>query len=219
LSRLTEKDENKKRTYNSKRRQEQARQTQRAIIDAARILFITHGYSGATMDMIAREAAVAAETVYAAFGSKRAILSRLVDISIVGDDEPVHLFQREGPQAVFAEKDQYRQVWLFARDMTDIMSRMAPIFEIMRAAAKIEPDISAMLQKILRDRVEGMKVFLRAVLSNGPLREGLTLEQAAETVWAVTSGEVFILLVSDRGWNLDKYREWLADSLTRLILI
>jgi AcrR family transcriptional regulator len=170
------------------------------------------------MEMIAREAGVAVETVYAAFGNKRAILSRLVDVSIVGDDEPVPLFQREGPQAVFAEKDQHRQVQLFARDMTNIMSRMAALFIVMRAAAKTEPDIATMLKKILHDRVGGMKVFLRAVLSNGPLREGLTLEQAAETVWAVSSGEVFTLLVVDRGWSLDKYREWLADTLGRLIL-
>jgi TetR/AcrR family transcriptional regulator, regulator of autoinduction and epiphytic fitness len=218
LSRLTQKDGRGKRTYNSKRRQEQALLTQRVIIDAARKLFIGHGYNGATMDMIAQEAGVAVETVYANFGNKRAVLSRLVDISIVGDDEPVTLFQREGPQAVFAEKDQYRQVQLFSIDMTNIMSRMAPLFEIMRAAAKTEPDISTMLQKILHDRVGGMKVFLRAVLSNGPLRNGLTLEQAAETVWAVSSGEVFSLLVMDRGWSQDKYQKWLADSLTRLIL-
>ena len=218
MSRLTEKTGREKRAYNSKRRQEGARQTQRAIVEAARNLFIAHGYSGATMEMIAREAGVAVETVYAAFGNKRAILSRLVDVSIVGDDEPAPLFQREGPQAVFAEKDQHRQVQLFARDMTDIMSRMAALFIVMRAASKTEPDIAAMLQKILHDRVGGMKVFLRAVLSNGPLREGLTLEQAAETVWAVSSGEVFTLLVVDRGWSLDKYREWLADTLGRLIL-
>jgi len=218
LSRLTRKDGPAKRAYNSRRRQEQVRQTQRAIVEAASELFARLGYSGATMELIALDAGVAVETVYASFGNKRAILSRLVDVSLVGDEEPVPLFQREGPQAVFAEKNQHRQVVLFARDMTNIMSRMAPLFGVMRAAAKTEPEIAAMLQKILHDRIDGMKVFVRALLSNGPLRAGLTLEQAAETVWAITSGEVFILLVTDRGWSLEKYGEWLADSLTRLLL-
>ena len=207
-----------KRTYDSSRRKDQARQTRGQILEAARTLFTGRGYSGATMESIAREAGVAVETVYAIFGNKRAILSALVGVSLVGDDEPVPLLQREGPRAVMQEKDQSCQVELFAEDMAGIMGRMAPLFEVMRGAAKTEADIAAMLQKMLVERVEGMKVFVRALQSNGPLREGLTLEAAAETVWALTSGEVYTLLVQDRGWSAEKYQRWLADALARLIL-
>ena len=47
------------------------------------------GYTGTTIEQIAQEAGVAVETLYATFGSKRAVLSRLVGVSVVGDDEPV----------------------------------------------------------------------------------------------------------------------------------
>jgi AcrR family transcriptional regulator len=207
-----------KRTYDSSHRKQQARQTRSQIIEAARKLFTTRGYSGATMDSIAQEAGVAVETIYASFGSKRAILSQLVSVSLVGDDEPIPLLQREGPIAVMRETDQTRQVAMFATDMTEIMKRVAPLFEVMRAAAKSEPDIAEMLHQMLDERAEGMKVFIRALMRNGPLQSGLTLEEAAETVWAITSGEVYTLLVNDRGWSIEKYSKWLAKTLNKLLL-
>lgn len=207
-----------KRAYNSSRRKEQALQTRRQIVEAARNLFIARGYAGATIEAIAQEAGVAPETVYAAFGNKRAILAKLIDVSLVGDDRPIPLFDREGPQAVVRETDQRRQIELFVDDIYEIMSRMAPLFDLMRVAAKTEPDIAAMFQNMLDGRVQGMMFFVRALMKNGPLRDGLTPEAAAETVWALTSGEVFILLNVNRSWPEEKHKRWLVEVLTRLLL-
>ena len=207
-----------KRTYNSSRRKEQALQTKHQIVEAARGLFIERGYAGATIDAIAQNAGVAPETVYATFGSKRAILSRLFEISLVGDDLPIPLLERPGPQAAISETDQHRQIELFADDIYNIISRVAPLFEVMRVAAKTEPEIAEMLENILNARVQGMMAFVRALMKNGPLRAGLTPEKAAETVWALTSAEVFTLLKTNRGWSEQKHKQWLADSLTRLLL-
>jgi AcrR family transcriptional regulator len=207
-----------KRPYNSSRRKEGALQTRRQIVEAARDLFITRGYAGATLEAIAVQAGVAVETVYAAFGSKRAILSALIDMSVVGDEQPVPLLEREGPQAVAHETDQRRQVAMFAAGIAEIMQRMAPLFELMRAAAKTEPDIAELENSILDSRLEGMMFFVHALLQNGPLRDGLTSEAAAETVWALTSGEVFTLLTGTRGWSEAAYTRWLTETLTRLLL-
>ncbi len=176
------------------------------------------GYAGATIDAIAQNAGVAPETVYAAFGSKRAILSRMFEVSLVGDDLAIPLLERQGPQAVFRETDQHRQVELFADDIYDIMNRVAPLFDVMRVAAKTEPEIAEMLENILSGRVQGMISFVRALMKNGPLRPGVTAENAAETVWTLTSAEVFTLLKTSRGWPEQKHKQWLADSLTRLLL-
>jgi TetR/AcrR family transcriptional regulator of autoinduction and epiphytic fitness len=207
-----------KRPYNSNRRKEQALQTRRQIVEAARRLFLVRGYAGATIEAIAGQAGVAVETVYAAFGNKRAILSQLIDVSLVGDDQPIPLFEREGPQAVAKETDPHRQIELFADGMYEIMQRVAPLFDLMRVAAKTEPDIAEMLQNLLNARVHGLMFFVRALMATGPLRHGLTPEEAAETVWALTSGEVFTLLTVNRGWSEEKYKPWLVDALTRLLL-
>ncbi len=207
-----------KRRYNSKRRKEQARLTSRQIVEAARLLFFERGYSGATIEAIAQEAGVAPETVYATFGNKRAILSKLIDVSIVGDDQSIPLLQRPGPQEVQQEKNQHRQIQLFARDMQEIMGRMAPIFGIMRVAAKTEPDISEILQNVLERRVHGMEEFIRYLTENDSLQDDYAPGEAAETVWAISSAEVYSLLTLDRGWSSKQYEQWLAKMLTKLLL-
>ena len=66
---------------------------------------------------------------------------------------------------------------------------MASIFDIMRVTAKTELEIPEMLQNMLNGRVQGMMVFVNALTKNGSLREGLTPEVAAESIWVLTSGE------------------------------
>ncbi len=208
----------KKRTYNSSRRKEGALETRRQIVEAARELFLSRGYTGATIEAIADRARVAPETIYATFGNKRAILSRLVEVSLVGIDPPIPLLERPRPRAIDQETDQSRQIELFAEDMYEIMGRMAPLFELIRSAARTEPEIAELLKRMLEARIQGMSVFVRTLIKNGPLRPGLTAEAAAETVWAVSSGEVFTLLTVNRGWDEGQYKKWLTDALIRLLL-
>lgn len=207
-----------RRLYNSERRQRQARETRRQILQAARRLFLERGYGGTTIDAIAGEAGVAVETVYAAFRNKRTILARLFDVSVVGDDQPVPLLEREGPQVVREEPDQRRQIALFARGIREIMERVGPLFEVMRLAALTEPEIAAFLQNVLEQRLEGMRFFVEALGSNGPLRTDLPVAEAVDQVWALTSAEVHRLLTVDRGWSDDRYEAWLAGTLTALLL-
>ncbi|MDQ2740687.1 MAG: hypothetical protein M3Z66_00035 [Chloroflexota bacterium] len=61
-------------------------------------------------------------------------------------------------------------------------------------------------------------VFVRALLHNGPLRPGLSAEEATDTVWTVTSSEVHRLLTVDCGWNTQRYETWLAETLGFLLL-
>jgi AcrR family transcriptional regulator len=207
-----------RRKYDSSRRKEQARQTRLQIVESARQLFLARGYTGATIEAIAQAAGVAEETIYAAFGSKRKILEFLLDISVGGDDQDVTILDRPGPQAVLHDSDPQRQLAMFAQDITEIMRRAAPIFEIMRDAAKTEPEIAGHLQALLQERLQNMLIFVRHVSANGPLREGLVEKTAGETVWALTSPEVFQLLTRDRGWPAEAYTRWLEDSLVRLLL-
>jgi hypothetical protein len=37
-------------------------------------------------------------------------------------------------------------------------------------------------------------------------------------VWAISSAEVYNLLVVNRGWSEQQYSAWLTDVLTRLLL-
>jgi AcrR family transcriptional regulator len=206
------------RKYNSTRRQAQARQTRLQIAEAARVLFLEKGYAGTTIEAIAEKAGVAPETIYATFKNKRNVLAFLFDISIGGDDEDIRLLDRPNPQAVLKETDQHHLLTLFARDITKILHRAAPIFEILRIAAKTEPEIAELVQRLLRERMVNMNMVAKQVAANDPLREGLTRAQAAELLWSMTSPELYLLFSRDRGWTDEQYNHWLTDTLIRLLL-
>jgi AcrR family transcriptional regulator len=207
-----------RRTYDSTRRQAQAEETRREIVEAAHRLFTEQGYGKTTIAAIAREAGVAAETVYASFGNKRAILARVVGVQVVGDHERVPLGDRPLVLAIIQEHDQRRQIQLLARQMREIHERVGPVWRIMRAAEQEDPEIASLVQEGLKGRFTGMSQFVVALRSNGPLREGVTMSAAGEAVWAIGSAEVHRLLTVDRGWSAEKYETWLADSLTRYLL-
>ena len=206
------------RKYDSSRRQAQARQTRLQIAEAARLLFLERGYAGTTIETIAEKAGVAPETIYATFKNKRNILSFVFDLAIGGDDEDIRLLDRPDPQAVLKETDQRRQLTVFARDITKILNRAAPVFEILRIAAKTEPEIAALVERLLRERLVNMTRVAKSLLANGALREGLNRAQAAELIWAMTSPELYLLLIRDLHWTDEQYSQWLTDTLIRLLL-
>ncbi|HVP18566.1 MAG TPA: TetR family transcriptional regulator [Spirochaetia bacterium] len=207
-----------KRRYASERRKAQAAETRLHILEAARRLFTEHGYTGTTITAIALEAKVSPETVYAVFGSKRALLAELVGMSVLGNAGSTPLLEQKGPQAVRRSKSQREQVRLFAADMRRIMPRVGPLFQIMHTAAATEPEIATLLGQVLEQRLEGMRAFVRMVSANGPLRLGLDAQSAAETVWALSSAEMHWLLTVDRGWSGDRYESWLSDILEAALL-
>jgi len=207
-----------KRLYRSAKRLAQADETRHQIVEAARKLFVERGYTGATIEAIAQEAGVAPETIYAAFRNKRSILARLINVAVGGDDKSIPLFQRPGPQTVLREQDPRRQLGLFAQDITGILERVAPVFEVMRLAAMTEPDIDILLHKLLDERLHNMEIFVHHLVEHGPLREGMDERSAAENVWTIASPEVFRLLTVERDWTKQQYIDWLSDALTRLLL-
>ena len=207
-----------RRVYRSERRRGQAAATRRAIVDAARSLFLVRGYSGTTVDAVAAAAGVAPVTVYAAFGGKRAILDRVIAVSLVGDEDPAPLLERPGPRATLAETDQRRQVALFSAGIAEIMERMSPILEVMRNAAPSEPEVANLLDRLLHERLQGMRAFVEALARNGPLRNGLTVEAASETTWAISSPDLHRLVTVRLGWTRERYAEWLTAALSRILL-
>ncbi|MGE5642516.1 MAG: TetR/AcrR family transcriptional regulator [Byssovorax cruenta] len=206
------------RKYDSSRRQAQARQTRLQIAEAARALFLERGYGGTSIEAIAEKAYVAPETIYATFKNKRNVLSFVFDIAIGGDDEDIRLLDRPDPQAVLKETDQRRQLTLFASDITKILHRAAPVFEILRIAAKTEPEIAELVQRLVRERLANMSMVAKHVAANGPLREGLNRVRAAEVIWSMTSPELYILLIRDLHWTDEQYTPWLTETLIRLLL-
>ncbi|TMF46650.1 MAG: TetR/AcrR family transcriptional regulator [Chloroflexi bacterium] len=207
-----------RRRYDSALRQEQARQTRARILDAAQKLFSERGYASTSMEAIAKGAGVATDTVYASFRTKPGLLHKLLDVRVGGDDEPVGLLDREGPQAVRREPGQRRQIEAFASDVTSIQDRARPVDDIIRGAAAVDQEIAAFRTRMHEARLANMRQFASWVASKGPLRDGISVDEAATIIWTLASPEVHRLLRAERGWTAERYRNWLATTLTRTLL-
>src|SRR5690348_9911442 len=97
-----------------RRGQARTRLARRAVVDAARSLFLERGYAATTIDAISERSDVPPATVYRLFSSKLGILKTLLDTSIAGDDEARPVHERPAVASLFAETDADRLVAGFA---------------------------------------------------------------------------------------------------------
>jgi AcrR family transcriptional regulator len=200
------------------RRARQAAATRSRIVDAAGRLFAEHGYGATTIADVAAAADVAVETVYARFKNKRNLLDAYLDVSIVGDAEPVPLLDRPEVQAVRAAADQREQVQLLAALMRRILERNAPVHAVLRSAMAVDPDLEALVARDDDRRKATHRAFVEILKQRGPLRPGLTIADATDTMSAVANPETFAYLTRRRGWTPARIERWLETSLTLLLL-
>ncbi|MBA2389147.1 MAG: hypothetical protein H0V64_05840 [Geodermatophilaceae bacterium] len=91
--------------------------------------------------------------------------------------------------------------------------------DILRSAAAVDAaaaDLRADLQ--LRQRRESMRTVVAWIAARGPLRDGLSQEDAAAVVWTLTSSEVHLMLRDTWGWSRGRYAQWLQNTLTATLL-
>lgn len=208
-----------KRPYDARRRRERAERERRAtrarVIDAATRLFVANGYTGTTMADIAGEAGVAMQSVYTAGRSKADLLHAAVERAVAGDDADVLVHRRPVFAALAAEPDPVRQVRLIADLICEIQERSAPIQAAYRQAAAIDATVAASLQDEHRRRHESFGAII-AMLPADRLRR--SPEECTDTVWAIASAEVFLLLRGVRGWSWGDIRAWLRRTLAEVLL-
>lgn len=207
-----------RRRYDSTVRQEQARRSRWAVLEAARRLFLERGYAATTVAAIARDAGVSVETVYKAFGNKPGLVKAVFDVSIVGDDEPVPLLQRGLVQRIRAEPDPRRKLAIYGGHLSEAAPRSVPVQLLVRAAAATDPGAAEVWQQMQAERLTGMTVFAGELHEGGHLRPDVPAGEARDVLWAHSSAELYDLLVAQRGWTPDRYGRWVADALRRALL-
>ena len=208
----------KTRQYDNSGRQAQARATRAVVVAAAHDLFVERGYVATTIEAIGQAAGVPLATVYRILGSKRAILTAVLEVSFVGDDEPLALHERPEVRAAFAQEDPHRLIAAFAGVCHQVFDRSADIQRVLREAAGADPVAAELLDWLNRQRLDGQTRVARVLADRGALAEGLTVDAAADTIYTLMAPEVHHLLTVDRGWDADRYERWLSDSLGALIL-
>jgi AcrR family transcriptional regulator len=207
------------RGYSSPLRAQQAATTRRAVLEAARELFIAQGYGATTIDQIAARAGVSKPTVFTAVGNKQTLLSTVRDVAMAGDDEKGAVIERPLAQRIRAEPDQRRAVELLAELFTGIGSRYAEIDAVLRGAAHSgEPGLRELWETSEQQRLVGARLWVTTLAEKGTLRTGLDVDTAVDLLWLYMAPDLFYRLVHGRGWSQERFQSWMTDTLYRLLL-
>lgn len=208
----------KSRDYDNAARRAQSEETRQRIIETARSLMVERGYRSTTLAEIARTAGVHVDTVYELVGRKPVLLRELIEQALSGSQRPVAAEEREYVRTMQAEPNPARKLAIYARAVREIQGRMAPLFMALRDASATEPEARDVWRAISDRRAKNMRKLAAELEEAGGLRDGLSLDEAADVIWATNSAELYVLLTAERGWSPDRYEEWLADTWCRLLL-
>jgi AcrR family transcriptional regulator len=176
--------------------------TRRVIVETAARLFIDRGYHAATLGEIAREAGVAIQTIYNSIGSKRDVLSKVLDYAASGEHAPTPaptfvLAQAEQEPDARTSLDQLVDFWRESRPRT------APFYKVLRQAAAVDDEMAEL------ERARAASLFAK----RGALRDGLSLDDAAAIIYATGHPDVYRFLVIEGQWTADQWATWVRSTL------
>ncbi len=200
-----------------KKRVRDAPRTRKRMLDAARELFVRDGYGATTLKEIADRAEVAVQTIYFTFGSKRVLLKELVDVAIAGDLEPVATMDRPWFQEALAAPTAEAHLRRHVRGTRGILERVAPIVEMLRAAASADPAIAGQWDDDADPRFAVHVEAARSLVAKPGVRAGMTAEHAADLLFGLLSPELYQVFVRDRGWSPERWESWAAGTLVAQI--
>ncbi len=191
-------------------RAERAAVTRRRIAEAARVLFSRQGYGATTLTVIATEAGVAVQTVYAVYGSKAGILRALrEEVLRQPEAEALYAGAVQAPDAA-------RTVALFARSIRRRWEYGHDVVAIQTDAASTDPTLRIELDQVLAIRRAGIG---RLAQSLGPwLAPSVDAPRATAILDALTLPEVYRELVDVQGWSPDEFEAWLDSTLRQQLL-
>jgi AcrR family transcriptional regulator len=186
--------------------------TRNRLLQAAQEEFPVRGYAGTTVARLAATAGVSVQTLYLAWGSKRALLRGYMENALSGGagspEDAARRFAGLSPRERLAE---------LAAFVTEVAERAATGWSLYRDASAVDPEIAADWNELqlLRHRL------ISRVLGDIPvsaLAEGLTMKTAVDTAWTIASPESYDLLVHRLGYQLQEFHHWMRQNLITAIL-
>jgi AcrR family transcriptional regulator len=201
-----------KRPYHSRVRQRQAEETRRRILVAARELFESRGYAVTTLDAIAELAEVSPKTVTAVFGSKLALLAEVINPEAFST--PVQQLIEE----LRATEDPSRRLSLVAQITRQAYEPLASSLELLRTAGAVAPELADVARQTEARRRQNQARLIAFLHERGALRPGLSLKEATDVLWALTSYELYRMLIVEQRWVPERYETWLAQLLVQHLL-
>ncbi len=200
-----------RRRYRSPLRAEQAAGTRARIATAALELFAERGFTATSVASIAKRAGVSAQSVYAVYGTKGAVLAAL--LAGLEDNADANGWR----ERIAAEHDPARKLEAFARWTTTILSTSKDVIAAANGAAG-DPAIVELRAEADRHRRQALEALVAALDAGGALRPGLSVGRAVDRAWMLTGVELYLAATTSCGWTDLDYTEWLGALLVDQLL-
>lgn len=192
---------------------ETAAETRAAILQSARTLFLTSGYSSVTVSQIAAAAGVAVQTVYSSAGGKTAILSALLAPAV---HDPI---VEEALQAVATATDPRTVLDSTAAGIRQAHERHWDIlFGLLHRRGLGEPAAMEVYDQGINAFVGALAKVADRLAALDALRPEVDHTLAVDLLWFYLGQRSWFVLVGERGWDFDRAERWLADSARRALL-
>jgi AcrR family transcriptional regulator len=173
------------RPYRLGQRQATTEQTRARILSAAReLLMESRGFSGFSLDAVARQADVARMTVYHQFGSKIGLLEALFD-SLASHGGMEHLagaFQQADPLTAL---DEYIRVFGRFWESDRLVTRR------IRGLAALDPDFEQAVRSRDEWRRKGLRVIVGRLAEHYGQPTAASLDEAVDMLYSLIGFEYF----------------------------
>jgi AcrR family transcriptional regulator len=206
----------KTRRYDTSRRRAEAARTHARVLEVAEQLLLWDGYAATSVAAVATAAGVSTELIYKTFGGKAGLVREIQRRGLLG----------AGPVPAPDRSDAVSATDLDARSLlrewtqlsTEVAPRVAPIMLLVRSAAATDADLADLLKQMAAQRLERMALNAERLTAHAGVRRDLTVEQIRDVMWTYTSPDLYDLLVTQRGWTVDQYRDFLFRGMSSHLL-
>ena len=198
-----------RRSYRSEVRAQQAARTREVITRAARRLFEKDGFAASTIAAIATEAGVSQQTVYAAFGSKAALVRAI--LAQMEESADAAAWRRR----IATEEDPARILTAFAQWTRAFFEASSPSLSIAREAL---PELAELTAEGNEQRRRALESLVGRIDKAGGLHDRLSKGEAVDRAWLLTGIHPYLDATQACGWTPAAYADWLAKSLVQQLL-
>ena len=201
-----------KRRYEQRARAEEAERTRARIVDAVFERLRKAPAEPVSVETIAAMAGVARSTVYAIFGSRAGLFDAVAEAL-----RERHGFERL--EGVSFREDARAALHDGIRAASEMLAGDRDIHRALHSMAQLDREaVGDAVQAAERNRAEAMTRISRALEKEGALRPGVSVEEANDILWVITSFESFDLLYDGRGLPLDTVVERLTAIAERAVM-